>query len=209
MKIPTQTQNARCLLNTYKADVYRAAEIRAENILHHSRLFVVVVQASCTFDIQTAFPPIKITWAAKSENLRLLTNGAVLPTPPVFSQCQMPCLDKTIYLYHFQARWRGPGAGGVERWRVRGKVIASLLSEVIDQPGWLLVSEVRPGPPGALWGWALSVQSCIEPWPKWRLIEGNGYWRPNHSETPSVTLKPVHSVNVRSRGTHLTPSADH
>lgn len=167
-------------------------------------------QSSSTFDIQTDFffPPIKITWEAKSWNLRLSTNWAVL-TPPVFSLCQTLCLDKTIYLYHFQAGqtgsgWEVPRGGGVrERW------LFHLLSEGIDQPGCLLGSEVRPCPPGALRGWAMSVKSCIESWPKWRLIEGNGYWRPNHSETPSVTLKPVHSVNVRSRGTHLAPSADH
>lgn len=155
------------------------------------------------------FSPIKITWEAKSWNLRLSTNWAVLLTPPVFSLCQTLCLDKTIYLYHFQAGqtgsgWEVPRGGGVrERW------LFHLLSEGIDQPCCLLVSEVRPCPPGALRGWAVSVKSCIESWPKWRLIEGNGYWRPNHSETPSVTLKPVHSVNVRSRGTHLAPSADH
>lgn len=155
------------------------------------------------------FSPIKITWEAKSWNLRLSTNWAVLLTPPVFSLCQTLCLDKTIYLYHFQAGqtgsgWEVPRGGGV-----RERRLFHLLSEGIDQPCCLLVSEVRPCPPGVLRGWAMSVKSCIESWPKWRLIEGNGYWRPNHSETPSVTLKPVHSVNVRSRGTHLAPSADH
>ena len=64
------------------------------------------------------FPPIKITWEAKSWNLRLSTNWAVLLTPPVFSLCQTLCLDKTIYLYHFQAGqtgsgWEVPRGGGV------------------------------------------------------------------------------------------------
>lgn len=96
--------------------------------------------------------------------------------------------------------------GGAERWRGEGKGDCfTCCQRALISPAVCWSPEVRPRPPGALPGWAVSLQSCIESWPKWRLIEGNGYWRPNHSETPSVTLKPVHSVNVRSRGTHLAP----
>jgi len=73
------------------------------------------------------------------------------------------------------------------------------LSGGIDRP-----SRDRPEARAAPAGGARPCQgSGIESWAEWLLIEGNGYWRPNHPETPSVTLKQVHSVNVRSQGTHL------
>lgn len=65
--------------------------------------------------------PSKLHEEAKSWNLQLSTNWAVLLTPPVFSQCQTLCLDKTIYLYHFQAGQKGQGVGGAKRWRGEGK----------------------------------------------------------------------------------------
>lgn len=49
------------------------------------------------------------------------------PPSPIFSLCQPLCVDKTIYLYHFQAGPMGEGLGGTQGGGVREEVTVSLV----------------------------------------------------------------------------------
>lgn len=83
-----------------------------------------------------------------------------------------------------------------------GRPSLRLLSAGIDQP-LLAGGEGKGRSPRSPSGLGCVRGSCIKLWSKWLLIEGNGYWRPHQPETPWVTLKQVHSVNVRPLGTRL------
>lgn len=102
--------------------------------------FLFLNQSTLHLIYSLIFLPIKITWEAKSRNLRLQTNWVGLLILPVSSWCQTLCVDKTIYLYHFQAGQTGEGweVRRVEGWGERW--LLHLLSEGIDQPCRLLVS---------------------------------------------------------------------
>lgn len=131
------------------------------------------------------------------------------PPSPIFSPCQPLCVDKTIYLYHFPAGRTGEGLEGTQGGGVREEVMVSLVVKGHWSAGLSAGLRGEGKSPRSTSGMGCVRAKPYEVMPKWRLIEGNGYWRPNHSATPSVTLKPVHSFNVRSRGRHLASSADH
>lgn len=206
----TNTENASCLLNIHRAHAHRRSYIWAENI-HNSTCFPTAGSLKLYIGYTAWFFPLpsKLHEKQRAGIWGSLHKLGGSPPSPIFSPCQPLCVDKTIYLYHFPAGRTGEGLEGTQGGGVREEVMVSLVVKGHWSAGLSAGLRGEGKSPRSTSGMGCVRAKPYEVMPKWRLIEGNGYWRPNHSATPSVTLKPVHSFNVRSRGRHLASSADH